>query len=115
MALLLSWFYTRRSYVLAGLNFGEQVKTAGRENPNRYTTVLVAFRAYGTEAENNPAQWGGLDVENKSGHRRSVFFLTPFIDIELIRTLTGSFYERSGSRTHCFDSYCSQVLMANLS
>jgi prevent-host-death family protein len=25
MALLLSWFYTRRSYVLAGLNFGEQV------------------------------------------------------------------------------------------
>ena len=25
MALLLSWFYTRRSYVLAGLNFGEHV------------------------------------------------------------------------------------------
>jgi hypothetical protein len=59
----------------------EAMKTAGRENPNRCTTVRVAFRAYGTEAENNPAQWGGLDVEKKSGHRRSVFFLTPFIEL----------------------------------
>jgi hypothetical protein len=24
---------------------------------------------------------GGLDVENKFGHRRSVFFLTPFIEL----------------------------------
>jgi hypothetical protein len=28
MALLLSWSYTRRSYVLAGVNFGEQVRCA---------------------------------------------------------------------------------------
>ena len=64
----------------------EAMKTAGRENPNRYATVLVAFRVYGTEAENNSAQWGGLDVKKKSGHGRSVFFLTPFIE------LTGSDY-----------------------
>jgi hypothetical protein len=57
------------------------MKTAGRENPNRYSTVLVATRAYGTEGENNPAQWGGLDVKKKSGHWRSVFFLTPFIEL----------------------------------
>jgi len=57
------------------------MKTAGRENPNRYTTVLVASRVYGTEAENNSAQWGGLDVEKKSGHTRSLFFLTPFIEL----------------------------------
>ena len=57
------------------------MKTAGGENPNRYTTALVAFRVYGTEAENNSAQSGGLDVENKSGHGRSVFFFTPFIEL----------------------------------
>jgi hypothetical protein len=51
------------------------MKTAGRENPNRYGTVLVAFRVYGTEGENNPAQWGRLDVKKKSGHRGSVFLL----------------------------------------
>jgi hypothetical protein len=39
------------------------MKTAGRENPTRYTTVLVAFRVYGTEGKNNPVQWDGLDVE----------------------------------------------------
>jgi hypothetical protein len=61
------------------------MKTAGRENPNRYTTVLVAFRVFGAEAENTSCSMGGLDVEKKSGHRRSVFFLTPFI--ELHRTL----------------------------
>jgi hypothetical protein len=60
------------------------MKTAGRENPNRYTAVLVAFRVYGTEAENTSCSMVGLDVEKKSGHRRSVFFLTPFI--ELTRT-----------------------------
>jgi hypothetical protein len=60
------------------------MKTAGRENPNRCTTALAAFRVFGTEAENTSCSMGGLDVENKSGHRRSVFFLTPFI--ELIRT-----------------------------
>src|SRR6202167_2876968 len=63
----------------------EAMKTASRENPNRYTAVLVAFRVYGTEAENTSCSMGGLDVEKKSGHRRSVFFLTPFI--ELLRSL----------------------------
>ena len=63
----------------------EAMKTAGGENPNRYTTALVAFRVYGTEAENNSAQSGGLDVENKSGHGRSVFFFTPFIELLRVR------------------------------
>ncbi|MGA9249527.1 MAG: hypothetical protein WBV87_14880, partial [Candidatus Acidiferrales bacterium] len=31
----------------------------------------------------NPAPWGGLEGKKTSGRRRSVFFLTPFI--ELIR------------------------------
>jgi hypothetical protein len=56
------------------------MKTAGRENQKRYTTV-VASRDHGTEDENNPAQWGGLDGKKKSGHRRSVFFLTSFIEL----------------------------------
>jgi hypothetical protein len=60
------------------------MKTADSENPDRYTTVLVAFRVFGTEAENTSRSMDGLDVEKKSGHRRSVFFLTPFI--ELLRT-----------------------------
>jgi hypothetical protein len=55
------------------------MKTAGRENPNRYLTAQVASRVYGTEGENNPAQSTWLDVRKKSGQRRSVFFLTPFI------------------------------------
>jgi len=60
------------------------MKIAGRENQKRYATALVASRVYGTEGENNPAQSTRLDVKKKSGHRRSVFFLTPFI--ELIRS-----------------------------
>ena len=59
----------------------EVMNTAGRENPNRYATVRVAFRVCGTEGENNPAQWDGLDVKKKSGHSRSVFFLTPLIEL----------------------------------
>jgi len=62
----------------------DAMKTAGRENQNRYATILVAFRASGTEGENNPAQLTRLDVKKKSGRGRRVFFLTPFI--ELIRT-----------------------------
>jgi hypothetical protein len=58
------------------------MKTADRETQKRYRT-FVASRDPGTEGKNNPAQWGGLDVQKNSGHRRSVFFLTPFI--ELIR------------------------------
>jgi hypothetical protein len=57
------------------------MKTAGSENPDRYTTVLVAFRVFGTEAENTSCSMDGLDVEKKSGHRGSVFFLTPFIEL----------------------------------
>jgi|BogFormECP03_OM3_1039632.scaffolds.fasta_scaffold04724_2 hypothetical protein len=37
------------------------------------------------EGKNNPAQWGGLDGKKNSGQRRSVFSLTPFM--ELTRTL----------------------------
>jgi hypothetical protein len=62
------------------------MKIAGRENQKRYATALVASRVYGTEGENNPAQSTRLDVKKKSGHGRSVFFLTPFI--ELIRPST---------------------------
>jgi hypothetical protein len=59
------------------------MKTAGRETQKRYKN-RVASRAQGTEGKNNPAQWGGLDGKKNSGQRRSVFFLTPFM--ELIRT-----------------------------
>jgi hypothetical protein len=41
MALLLSWFYTRRSYVLAGLNFGEQV------NPHEPPPPFVNYHEKG--------------------------------------------------------------------
>jgi hypothetical protein len=58
------------------------MRTAGRETQNA-TELFVASRDQGTEGENNPAQWGGLDGKKKSGYRRSIFFLTPFI--ELIR------------------------------
>jgi hypothetical protein len=53
------------------------MKTARRENPNRYTTVPVAYRVFGTEAENTSCSIDRLDVKKKSGPRRSVFFLTP--------------------------------------
>jgi hypothetical protein len=59
------------------------MKTAGRETQKRYKN-RVASRAQGTEGKNNPAQWGGLDGKKNSGQRRSVFSLTPFM--ELIRT-----------------------------
>jgi hypothetical protein len=58
------------------------MKNADRENQKRYTSV-VASRAPGTEGQNKPAQWGGLDGKKNSGDRRSVFSLTPFM--ELIR------------------------------
>jgi hypothetical protein len=60
------------------------MKTADRENQNRYTSV-VATRDHGTEDQNHPAQRGRLDGKKNSGRRRSVFSLTPFM--ELIRTL----------------------------
>jgi hypothetical protein len=58
----------------------EAMKTAGKENQKRYRT-FVASRDQGTEGENNPAQWGGLDGKKNSGHRTSVFSLTPFIEL----------------------------------
>jgi hypothetical protein len=48
------------------------MKTAGRETPKRYRTS-VASRDQGTKGQNNPAQWGGLDVQENSGHGRSLF------------------------------------------
>jgi hypothetical protein len=56
------------------------MKTAGRETQKRYA-IFVASRVCGTEGENNPAQWGGLDVKKQSGHGRSIFFLNPFIEL----------------------------------
>jgi hypothetical protein len=58
------------------------MNTAKRENQTRCTD-FAATREHGTEDQNNPAQRGGLDGKKNSGHSRSVFFLTPFI--ELIR------------------------------
>jgi hypothetical protein len=58
------------------------MKTADRENQNRYTSV-VATRDHGTQDQNHPAQRGPLDGKKNSGRRRSVFSLTPFM--ELIR------------------------------
>jgi hypothetical protein len=51
---------------------------SGRSDP----TWGESTSLYGTESENNPAQWGRLDVKKKSGHRRSVFFLTPFLELD---------------------------------
>jgi hypothetical protein len=45
------------------------MKTARRENPNRYTTVPVAYRVFGTEAENTSCSIDRLDVKKKSGPR----------------------------------------------
>ncbi len=56
------------------------MKTAGRETQKRYKN-RVASRAQGTEGKNNPAQWGGLDGKKNSGQRRSVFSLTPFMEL----------------------------------
>ena len=56
------------------------MKNADKENQKRYTSV-VASRAPGTEGQNEPAQPGGLDGKKNSGQRRSVFFLTPFMEL----------------------------------
>ena len=56
------------------------MKTAGKENQKRCVKE-AASRDHGTEGQNNPAHRGGLDGKKKSGHRRSVFFLTPFIEL----------------------------------
>jgi hypothetical protein len=68
------------------------MKTAGRETQKRYKN-RVASRAHGPEGQNNPAQWGGLDGKKNSGQSRSVFSLTPFM--ELIRRWPVGFQSRS--------------------
>src|SRR5271169_2752926 len=64
------------------LRRAQVMKTAGRENQTRCLNE-AASRDHGTEGHSNPAPWGGLEGKKTSGRRRSVFFLTPFI--ELIR------------------------------
>jgi hypothetical protein len=59
------------------------MKTAGKENQTRCANE-AASRNHGTEGDNNPAQWGGLEAKKKSSRRKSLFSLTPFI--ELVRT-----------------------------
>jgi hypothetical protein len=54
------------------------MKTAGRKTK---ATNVVASRVCGTEGENNLAPWGGLDGKKNSGHRKSVFSLTPFMEL----------------------------------
>jgi hypothetical protein len=46
------------------------MKTAGRKTK---ATNVVASRAHGTEGQNNPAPWGGLDGKKTWGHGRSFF------------------------------------------
>jgi hypothetical protein len=53
----------------------DAMKTAGRKTK---ATNVVASRAHGTEGQNNPAPWGGLDGKKNSDRSRSVFSLTPF-------------------------------------
>src|SRR5271169_2977139 len=55
-------------------------KTAGRENQKRCVNE-AASRDHGTAGQNNPAQRGGLDGKKNSGRRRSLFSLTPFIEL----------------------------------
>src|SRR5277367_895594 len=61
------------------LRRAQVMKTAGRENQTRCLNE-AASRDHGTEGHSNPAPWGGLEGKKTSGRRRSVFFLTPFIE-----------------------------------
>jgi hypothetical protein len=58
------------------------MKTAGRENQKRWLNE-PASRDPERNARTILLKRGGLEAKKKSGHRRGVFFLTPFI--ELIR------------------------------
>src|SRR5271170_2944028 len=62
------------------LRRAQVMKTAGRENQTRCLNE-AASRDHGTEGHSNPAPWGGLEGKKTSGRRRSVFFLTPFIEL----------------------------------
>jgi hypothetical protein len=44
----------------------------------------ISVPSQGTEGQNNPAKWGGLEGKKKIRPQESCFYLTPFI--ELIRT-----------------------------
>jgi hypothetical protein len=59
------------------------MKTADKEHQKRWLNK-AASRDQRTEGNDNPAQRGGLDGNKKSGCRKGVFSLTPFI--ELIRS-----------------------------
>jgi hypothetical protein len=58
------------------------MKTAGKENQTRCANE-PASRDPERNARTILLKRGGLEAKKKSGHRRGVFFLTPFI--ELIR------------------------------
>jgi len=62
------------------LRRAKAMKTAGKENQTRCANE-AASRDHGTEGNNNPAPWRGLDCKKKSSRRRSVFSLTPFIEL----------------------------------
>src|SRR5271155_934264 len=57
-----------------------------------------SVRDHRTEGQNNPAQRGGLDGKKNSGRRRSLFPLTPFI--ELIRWDEKAGLQRDAIRSH---------------
>jgi len=59
------------------------MKTAGRENQKRWLNE-PASRDPERNARTILLKRGELEAKKKSGHRRGVFFSTPFI--ELIRT-----------------------------
>src|ERR1700679_1194139 len=55
------------------------MKTAGRENQKRWLNE-PASRDPERNARTILLKRGGLEAKKKSGHRRGVFFLTPFIE-----------------------------------
>jgi hypothetical protein len=59
------------------------MKTAGRKNQQR-CVKQAASEITERNARTILLKRGGLEAKKKSGHRRGVFFLTPFI--ELIRS-----------------------------
>ncbi|MGB8802229.1 MAG: hypothetical protein WCC97_16215 [Candidatus Acidiferrales bacterium] len=56
------------------------MKTADKEHQKRWLNK-AASRDQRTEGNDNPAQRGGLDGKKKSSRRRSLFSLTPFIEL----------------------------------
>ena len=59
------------------LRRAEAMKTAGRENRKRYTSV-VASRAPGTEGQNKPARRGRAGRQEKLRPQEKCFFLDSF-------------------------------------